>query len=147
MLGLQVQNSNLDNNVLDQDVQFTNGYTHLLPSANFRVQFDQGESLDLRYTTSTREPTMTELQPYVTNTDPLNVYVGNPNLTPEYTHALNTEYRLFDQFSFLNLFTFLRGTYTKDDIVMSRTVDAQARQVTTPVNAARGWSTTKIKSS
>ena len=142
MLGLQVQNSNLDNNVLDQDVQFTNGYTHLLPSANFRVQFDQGESLDLRYTTSTREPTMTELQPYVTNTDPLNVYVGNPNLTPEYTHALNTEYRLFDQFSFLNLFTFLRGTYTKDDIVMSRTVDAQARQVTTPVNAARGWSTT-----
>ena len=142
MLGLQVQNSNLDNNVLDQEVQFTNGYTHLLPSANFRVQFDQGESLDLRYTTSTREPTMTELQPYVTNTDPLNVYVGNPNLTPEYTHALNTEYRLFDQFSFLNLFTFLRGTYTKDDIVMSRTVDAQARQVTTPVNAARGWSTT-----
>jgi hypothetical protein len=142
MLGLQVQNSNLDNNVLDQDVQFTNGYTHLLPSANFRVQFDQGESLDLRYTTSTREPAMTELQPYVTNTDPLNVYVGNPTLTPEYTHALNTEYRLFDQFSFLNLFTFLRGTYTKDDIVMSRTVDAQARQVTTPVNAARGWSTT-----
>ena len=142
MLGLQVQGSDLDSTVLDQDVRFTNRYTHILPSANFRIRFDEGENLNLRYTTSTREPTMTELQPYVDNTDPLNVYVGNPNLTPEYTHQLNVEYRFFDQFSFVNLFTFLRGRYTKDDIVPSRTVDPQARQVLTPVNSGRGWSTT-----
>ncbi len=142
MLGLQVQGSDLDVAVLDRDEQVKNGYTHLLPSANFRIQFDEGENLTLRYTTSTREPTMIELQPYANNVDPLNVYVGNPNLTPEYRHGLNTEYRFFDQFSFVSLFASLGGTYTKDDIVMSRTVDQQARQVVTPVNSSKGWSTT-----
>ena len=141
MLGLQVQSSDLDGAVLDQNVQISNGYTHLLPSANFRIQLDEGENLNLRYTTSTREPTMTELQPYADNSDPLNVYVGNSNLTPEYAHEVIAEYRFFDQFSFVSLFTSLRGTYTKDDIVLSRTVDPQARQVVMPVNSARGWST------
>ena len=142
MFGVQIQGSDLDGAVLDRDEQISNGYTHVLPTANYRLQFDQGESLDLRYTTSTREPSMSELQTYTDNSDPLNTYVGNPNLTPEYTHALNTEYRLFDQFSFLNLFTYLRGSYTKDDIVLSRTVDAQARQAASPVNSDGGWSTT-----
>ena len=141
MLGLQVQSSDLDGAVLDENVEISNGYSHLLPSANFRIQFDEGESLNLRYTTSTREPTMTELQPYADNSDPLNVYVGNSNLTPEYAHNLNAEYRFFDQFTFVSLFTYLRGTYTKDDIVLSRTVDPQARQVVRPVNSKRGWST------
>ena len=141
MLGLQVQGSDLNNIVLDRDEQFTNEYTDLLPSANFRIQFDEGENLDVRYTTSTREPTTTELQPYADNSDPLNVYVGSPDLTPEYTHRLNTEYRFFDQFSFVNLFTYLRMTYTKDDIVPSRTVGPLARQVVTLVNSGGGWTT------
>ncbi len=141
VLGLQVQNSDLDGKVLDLDEQITNGYTHLLPSARFRIQFRPGRNLDIRYGTSTREPTMTELQPFADNSDPLNIYVGNPELTPEYTHALNAEYRFFDQFSFVNLFTFFRLRYTKDDIVLSRTVDEKGFQEVTPVNSGRGWST------
>ena len=84
---------------------------------------------------------MSELQPFVDNRDPLYVRVGNPDLIPEYTHGLSASYRYFDQFSFVPLFTYLKATSTVDDIVPSRTVDDQGRQVVTSVNAGRGWST------
>ena len=106
MLGFEVQGSNLDGTILNRDETITNGYTHVLPSLDYRVQFDQGKNLTVRYTTSTREPSLTQLQPYSNNTNPLNLYIGNPDLTPEYTHRLRADYRSFDQFTFLNFFTF-----------------------------------------
>ncbi len=141
VLGLGVQNADLDGTIVDRDEHVASGYTHVLPSARYRIQFRPGRSLDFRYSTGTREPTLTELQPFTDNDNPINVYTGNPDLAPEYSHSLLAEYRFFDQFSFTNLYTFLRATYTQDDIVLSRTVDAQGFQHAMPVNADRGWST------
>ena len=141
VVGLQVQESNLDGTILDRDERIENGYTHILPSANFRVQLDDAKTLSFRYTTSTREPSMTELQPFIDNTNPLRTYVGNPNLTPEYSHSFNADYRFFDQFSFVNLFTYLRFSYTNDDIIQSRVVDEQALQTVMPVNIDHSWMT------
>jgi hypothetical protein len=140
VLGLQVRSSNLDGTILDRDEKISNGYTHVLPSADYRIQFNQGKTLTVAYNTSTREPSMTELQPFANNINPLNVYLGNPNLIPEYTHRLRADYRFFDQFTFLNFFTFGSVSYTNDEIVQSRTVDEQARQTVTPINTDHGWS-------
>ncbi len=140
VFGLQVQGSDLDVNVV-QEVPIANRYTHFLPWANLRIQFKPGRSMDIRYSTSTREPTVSELQPFVDNSDPLNLYVGNPDLAPEYNHRLYGEYRFFDQFSFANLFTHFAVTYTSNKIVGSRFVIQQAQQVITSVNSDHGWST------
>jgi hypothetical protein len=139
VLGLEGQNSNLDGTIVDRDEKIENGYTHILPSANYRYQFKQGTTLRFDYRTSTREPSMTELQPFTNNSDPLNVYVGNPGLTPEYSHSLRGEYRYFDMFSFVNLFTYANVSYTTDQITLSRTVDESGFQERTPVNAGDGW--------
>lgn len=141
VLGLQVQSSNLDGTILDRDERIENGYTHLLPSANLRLQIDDSKTFNVRYNTSTREPSMTELQPFADNTNPLRTYIGNPNLTPEYTHSVNADYRFFDQFSFVNLFSYVRFSYTLDDIIQSRSVDDRALQTLTPVNIDHSWST------
>ena len=140
VLGLQVQDSNLEGLILDRDETIENGYTNLLPSADVRLEFGDAKTLNLRYRTSTREPSMTELQPFADNTNPIRTYIGNPNLTPEYSHSFNLDYRFFDQFSFVNLFTFLRFTYTSDDIVQSRTIDSRAIQTVMPVNIDHSWS-------
>ena len=142
--GFQVQNSDLDGIVLDPEADvdpISSGFTHLLPQADLRFQLKEGRNLRFRYTTSTREPSMGEFQPFVDNEDPLNVYIGNPDLNPEYRHRLNAEYRLFDQFSFVNLFTYARLTLTNDNISQSRFVDETGRQVITPMNSGRAWST------
>ena len=140
-LGLQVQGSNLDGTILDRDERIENGYTHLLPSADLRLQLSDAKTLNFRYTTRTREPSMTELQPFADNTNPLRTYIGNPNLTPEYSHNFSADYRFFDQFSFVNLFTYLRLNYTGDNIAQSRVFDDRGIQTVMPVNIDHVWST------
>lgn len=143
VFGLEVQGSDLEGAILDPEVEadpISTGFTHLLPMAELRLQREEGRTFRLRYTTSTREPSMADLQPFADNDDPLNVYVGNPDLIPEYRHQLRAEYRLFDQFSFLNLFTHAGLTLTNDNIARARFVDEAGGQLTTPVNAGRAWS-------
>ncbi|MEJ2204723.1 MAG: TonB-dependent receptor [Gemmatimonadota bacterium] len=139
-LGLEVQKSNLQGTIRDRDELIENGYTHVLPSANLRVQLNESKTFSFRYRTSTREPSMTQLQPFADNTNPTRIYVGNPDLTPEYSHSFNADYRFFDQFSFVNLFTYLRFSYTDNEIVNSRAYDDRALQTIRPVNIDHSWS-------
>ena len=99
----------------------------------------QGRNLELRYNARTREPTLRELQPVVDNRDPLNVYVGNPDLQPETSHNVNLRYLSFDQFTSTNLFGFVRAGYTARSISTARTVDERLRQTSTPVNTGGTW--------
>lgn len=140
ILGLQAQTSNLESTIHERDETIESGFTHVLPSFDYRLQYDDAKTFRFRYTTRTREPSMTELQPFVDNSNPVRTYVGNPNLTPEYSHNFNTEYRFFDQFSFVNLFTYARFSYTDNEIIQSRVFDDRAFQTTMPVNIDHSWS-------
>jgi len=139
VLGLEVQNSKLEGTIVDRDETIENGYTHVLPSLNYRYQFKAGTNLNFNYRATTREPTITELQPFTDNSNPLSIYVGNPDLTPEYSHGFRGEYRYFDMFSFVNLFTYFNVSYTTDDIVLSRIVDDDGLQELSPINSGRSW--------
>ena len=101
-VGLQMQRSNLDGTIVDRDETIASGYTHLLANALFRSVLKQGHNLNVTYSGRSREPSLTQLQPYADNSDPLNVYSGNPDLQPEYLHRLNADYQFFDQFTFVN---------------------------------------------
>ena len=138
--GLQVRRSNLDGLIRNRDERIANGYTHVMPNMNFRMEVKEGHNVNFRYTTSTREPSLTELQPFVNNTNPLNIYAGNPDLVPEYTHRLNAEYRFFDQFSFRNFFTFGNYTFTRNTIAQSRLYDERGIQTRSPINTDESWS-------
>ena len=140
VLGLRLQGSNLEGTILDRSEEIANGYTHVLPNAEYRMQLDDQRTLQFRYSTSTREPRMTDLQPFVDNRDPLRIRVGNPDLQPEYTHRLRTEYRFFDTFSFVNLFTWANVSVTTNDISQSRTVTQRGLQTISPANLGSSWS-------
>lgn len=137
-LGLQAQRSSLDGTIINQGTSISKGYTHLLPTANVRFQLASGTTMDLSYNTSSREPSMTELQPLVDNTNPLYIYSGNPDLVAEYAHSVRGSVRKFDQFTFTNLMFSFSAGYTVDDIITSRTVDAGGKQAVTRINAPRG---------
>mgnify|MGYP002639402916 CR=1 FL=1 len=139
-IGVDVQESSLDGKIADHNTEIKNGYTNVLPSANVRYSIKDGMSLFLRYNASTREPSMTELQPFPDNSDPLNVYYGNPELIPEYRHNANLNYHYFDQFTFVNLFAYVSANYTENKIARSRTIDSQLRQEITSVNTDGYWS-------
>lgn len=139
VLGLEVQQSDLQGTIIGRNESIDNGFTNVLPSANIRYQFNQGSNFTFNYRTSTRDPSLNELQPFVDNTDPLRIYAGNPDLTPQYQHSLSTDFRRFDQFTFRNIYVYARMGYSRNQIVQSRTIDAQGRQTVMPVNLGDGW--------
>ena len=136
-IGVGAQRSALDGVVGLQDTTIAKEFFNVLPSFRWNYSPRKGRKLRLRYTTAINAPSIENLQPVVDNSNPLSIYIGNPELDAEYAHNMRLSYMLFDQFSFTSLFTSLSATYTGNKISQSTTVDSLFRQVTTPVNVDR----------
>ncbi len=116
-------------------------FNRTLPFARINYDFSTSVGLRLDYRTRLSVPTITQLQPVADNSNPLNVYEGNPGLDAEYIHTARLNFRFFDQFSSTSLFSFVDVSYTLDNIVTSRTVDnTNFSQFSTPVNADNSFS-------
>jgi len=74
-------------------------FFNFLPSARMRYSFSTSRNLNFDYDTGIREPSISQLQPQVDNSNPLNIYQGNPDLKPEYQHRLNLRFISFSQFT------------------------------------------------
>lgn len=109
---------------------FTNHY----PSVQFQYKIQPNENLDFRYNGRSAAPSLDQLQPIRVNTDPLNLYIGNPELRPSFGHNFNVSYLSFKMlaerfisvglnYSFTqNAFTNL--TYIKNAVRTTQTVNA-----------------------
>lgn len=138
-VGVQVQQARLEGDVRGIAAGIDRRFIHALPAASLSYEFSGNRNVEMRYDAFTREPSMRELQPYVDNSDPLNVYAGNPSLRPEYTHSAVMRYVSFDQFTFTNFMAALRAGYTFDKISRARMIDDQLRQSVTTVNTDGDW--------
>jgi len=128
--GVEYQNSSLSGKIRNETARNIS-FSYFLPQAS--IQFEK-INMRINYSTNVREPSIDQLQPIVDNSDPLNVYTGNPDLQPEYRHNMRIFYGLFDQFNFRSLFTSIRLTYTKDKISNSTFTDQNFIRKTMPRN-------------
>ena len=143
-VALSYQNSLLQGELLLNETTIERNFQNVLPRLNWDYDISNSKRLRFSYTTNVREPSLTQLQPIVDNSNPLSVYVGNPNLQPEYQHRLQMRYFSFSQFSMTNLFAVVNATYTDNAIVNSRSIDELFRQVTTPVNVENDYRITSF---
>lgn len=133
--GTNYQFSTLDGDLPEQSESFSNEFNSALPFARINYDFSNSVGLSLNYNTSLNVPSINQLQPVTDNSNPLNVYQGNPELDAEYIHSARLNFRFFDQFSSTSLFSFVNVSYTLDNIVTSRTVDpGNFGQTSIPVN-------------
>ena len=85
------------------EVDYTKGQKHYdvrrsvfnaSPNINFRYMFSRQEQLEFRYNGNTGQPGITDLIPdTLSNADPLNIRLGNPELKPSFTHNMQASYR------------------------------------------------------
>lgn len=66
------------------------------PFARFRYKFDQQTSLNLFYHGRSSQPSMSQLQPVVDYSNPLNVVVGNPLLKPTFSHFIRLRFQKYN---------------------------------------------------
>lgn len=135
--GSSFQKTNLQGELTTLGVDVDRSFENILPSVRFSYDFSTSRHLGIEYETSVQEPTIQQLQPAVINTDPLNLYVGNPELRPAYSQVWRVNFRAFDPATFVNFFAFVDIDKTTNAIVNSQTFDPQIGQSTTkPVNVA-----------
>ncbi|RZK44913.1 MAG: hypothetical protein EOO94_04815, partial [Pedobacter sp.] len=84
-MGSDVSSSAFKQRDLLQDTTLDYTFVNLFPRANFNYIMGPQRRLNLSYNGNTRQPTIEQLQPLRDNTDPLNVYRGNPNLKQSFT--------------------------------------------------------------
>lgn len=109
-------------------------YFHLLPTVSYEIKPRTGRRLLARYATSITIPSAVELMPVINNINPLSLYKGNPDLKPEYTHNVYSELSVFDQFSYCSIFLRAGGSYTRDKISLSQTIDKNLVLMNFPIN-------------
>ncbi|HET7233993.1 MAG TPA: TonB-dependent receptor [Longimicrobium sp.] len=105
-LRLEVANTSFE---LGND-RYPNDYTSLFPSAAATYTMGQTGQLRFSYSRRIQRPNPQFLNPFPISDNPQNVFVGNPGLKPEYTHALEASVQRSVPFGSLTVTPFYRLT-------------------------------------
>ena len=112
-IGVGVQRTNRENDNLTTGVLFTQNFTNITPSAQFRYNFSNQKRLNIRYDGRTNQPSIDQIQPVRDNSNTQTVPFGNPNLKPSFSNSLRIFYNNFDFASYRTLFlgAFINQTF------------------------------------
>jgi outer membrane receptor protein involved in Fe transport len=77
------------------NTDFTNRLFNLVPYVAFSFMPKQGQTIKLSYTQRLSRPGIWYLNPYINNSDSMNVSYGNPSLKAEVSHSLESGYTYF----------------------------------------------------
>ena len=91
--GVSAIQLNLDNIDLVKKTKYN--FTGFTPQAQLRYEFKPQSGVSFYYRGNTVQPTLNQLQPLRDNTDPLSIYIGNPDLKVGFNHNLNFNYNDF----------------------------------------------------
>ena len=111
-------------------------FWNILPQAMLMFRPDRQHNLRVFYRTSTNAPSLNQLQAVVNNSNPLQLTIGNPLLSQEYSHNLVARYSGSNPEKKGNYFALLSGSFTQNPI-SDRTIVASTATVVQPEGTTR----------
>ena len=121
---------NLTNNLNDDALKQTNNYTSKAIERSFFTYNprlsggfnpSKNQNIWFNYNGRNQLPSLNQIQPILNNADPLNIYVGNEELTPSFSNNINVGY---------NTFKIMTGSYTYIGGNMNWTKDPISQNIT-----------------
>ncbi len=85
-------------------------YGVVVPSVNLSKRLKNGNTLKVAYNRRIQRPSIQFLNPNIQAGNRLNITIGNPNLSPEFTNNYELSYSTFVKGTSLNFSTFVRNT-------------------------------------
>ena len=134
--GFSWQQADLEGKVIGAIKDSTIGkrFSNLLPTARFQYYFSKFKNILFNYSTSTNQPTITQLQPVPDNSNPLYIKLGNPNLKQEFMSILRVNASFVNPYKNRNFFVFLTAQQTNNKIVNYDKINALGVDSVRPVN-------------
>lgn len=109
-------------------------YVNLFPTAQFTYSVNKSQNLRFNYSGRTAQPSVSQLQPVLDNSDPLNIKLGNANLQQKFTHNFRLFYNSFNIFNQKIFFATINASFTTNDIQNSIINLQNGGRITQPVN-------------
>ncbi len=106
-----------------KNLDLSQHYTNIYPTANFNYKFTPTSNLRFNYSGRTAQPNVQQLQPVIDNSDPMNVKVGNPLLKQSFTNSFRMLYTNFDNVKFRNMFASVNASFVGNAIVNATTTN------------------------
>ncbi|HMP91655.1 MAG TPA: outer membrane beta-barrel family protein, partial [Phnomibacter sp.] len=92
-VGLRLESSNYDGELTTTGDKFNVDFPiSLFPSAFMSYKLTDRSDIQFNYTRRINRPSFFQLIPFIDYTDPLNLRVGNANLSPEFTQSFESNY-------------------------------------------------------
>jgi len=121
--GTSVGLSNFVQKNVTEGTQYKYNFVNFFPRANFNYKFKPSESLRFSYNGNTTAPSLEQLQPTRVNTDPLNIYLGNPDLDQSFRHSLNIGYNSYNVLKERNIWMNTNISFTQNAFTQFSTID------------------------
>jgi hypothetical protein len=132
--GVSLQNATLNGENISAKTKLSQSFQDILPNANFRYNFSQTKNLNIDYRTSTNQPSITQLQPVLDQSNINRQVIGNPDLKRSYVHNLNLRFFSSKILAGKNFFSSLNASTTNNSIVNYDSVLPNRTILSKPVN-------------
>ncbi|MBI1191865.1 MAG: TonB-dependent receptor [Bacteroidetes bacterium] len=121
--GLRVEQALTDPQLISTGEVFDNDYLSFFPSMYVSRDLGKDQELQWNYSRRINRPSRWALNPFIDNSDPQNIRIGNPDLQPEYVHSVEMNFaKSWPSGNALTSSLFFRQT---DGVIRSiRTVDS-----------------------
>lgn len=134
--GTKVSNVNFDQTDEVSGDQLKRDFIDWFPQARFSYQLGKQAFINLNYNGRTVQPTINQIQPIAVNTDPLNIQLGNPNLTPSFTHNFFLNYYSSKVISGQWIYAYASYSLTTNPIVSNLVTDSTGKTTNRYTNLA-----------
>ena len=101
--GLRAEHTEVDGDFITTGTPVEQSYTNLIPNVQVTHKWNDKFSSVLSYNVRLQRPSITNLNPFIYNTDPLNITFGNPELTAQTFHFVNLQTRFIKGNTFAGL--------------------------------------------
>jgi len=132
--GSKVSAVKFDQLDVNTDQHMARNFVNWNPQASYQYKFSQQKSFRLNYLGRTTQPTIDQIQPVRVNTDPLNIYLGNPNLRPSFNNRLSATFSSYKMLSQRNLWLSATYSTTSNPIVSNTLTDSAGKNTYQSIN-------------
>jgi hypothetical protein len=134
-VGLRVEHTAVHGDFTSSGTVVKQQYTNFIPNLFLTKQFSKSMNSNLTYTFRLGRPSINALNPFVNNSDSLNISFGNPNLGPQYMHSIAWQNRFFKGNKFISINT---GYNFANNLIIQNPVFDPATGVTKITGANAG---------
>jgi hypothetical protein len=109
------------------------------PRAMLFYDFNDNSNVRLFYWGRSSQPSTSQLNPVLDNSNPLSLALGNPFLNPYFSHNLRSDLELSNRQTFFTMRIHLEGGMVQNPITNASWYDAGGRVYTFPVNGHNSY--------